>query len=183
MLVLASMSPRRREILNMAGYEFVVKPADVDESVPEGTPPDKAVVMTSAKKAAAVSGCFGKDDIILAADTVVALDGEIIGKPSSPENAFTILKRLSGRTHTVYTGYCIIKGDIHIGGAEATEVTFRELDDEEILAYVESGEPMDKAGAYGLQGKACSFAAKLNGDFFNVIGLPICTITGLLKKL
>lgn len=182
MLILASMSPRRREILKMAGYDFLVRPADIDESVPEGIPPEKAVVMTAEKKAAAVSGSFTPEDVVLAADTVVAFDGEIIGKPSSPEDAVAILKRLSGSTHTVYTGYCIIRGDEHISGAEATEVTFRSLTADEIEKYVQSGEPMDKAGAYGLQGMACSFASRLNGDYFNVIGLPICTIGEILKK-
>ena len=183
MLILASMSPRRREILALAGFEFTVHPADTDESVPEGTPADSAVIMTAQKKAEAVLRYAADGDVILAADTVVCLDGAIIGKPGTPDDAVKTLKSLSGRTHTVYTGYCLLKDGRRISGVEATDVTFRELDEDEIADYVASGEPMDKAGAYGLQGKACSFAKRIDGDFFNVIGLPICTIRNCLKKL
>lgn len=183
MLILASMSPRRREILTLAGFEFTVHPADIDESVPDGTPADSAVMMTAQKKAEAILPYAAEGDVILAADTVVCLDGAIIGKPANTEEAAKTLRLLSGRTHTVYTGYCILKGERRISGVEATNVTFRELDDAEIADYVASGEPMDKAGAYGLQGRGCTFAKRIDGEYFNVIGLPICTINNCLKNL
>lgn len=183
MLILASMSPRRRDILTLAGYDFIVKPADIDESVPTGTPAREAVVMTAAKKADAAAADADEEDIILAADTVVCYDGKIIGKPRDENDAYNILRLLSGSTHTVYTGYCLRKGSERICGVEATDVTFRNLSDAEIKEYIKSGEPMDKAGAYGLQGRGCTFAARLNGDYFNVIGLPICKIHELLKEI
>lgn len=183
MLILASMSPRRREILALAGFEFTVHPADIDESVPDGTPADSAVMMTAQKKAEAVLPYASEEDVILAADTVVCLDGVIIGKPATTDEAVKTLRTLSDRTHTVYTGYCLLKGGKRISGVEATNVTFRELDDNEIADYVASGEPMDKAGAYGLQGRGCTFAKRIDGEYFNVIGLPICTIHNCFKNI
>ena len=183
MLILASMSPRRREILALAGFEFTVHPADIDESVPDGTPADSAVMMTAQKKAEAVLPYASEEDVILAADTVVCLDGVIIGKPATTDEAVKTLRTLSDRTHTVYTGYCLLKGGKRISGVEATNVTFRELDDNEIADYVASGEPMDKAGAYGLQGRGCTFAKRIDGEYFNVIGLPISTIHNCLKNI
>ena len=183
MLILASMSPRRREILALAGFEFTVHPADIDESVPDGTPADSAVMMTAQKKAEAVLPYASEEDVILAADTVVCLDGVIIGKPATTDEAVKTLRTLSDRTHTVYTGYCLLKGGKRISGVEATNVTFRELDGNEIADYVASGEPMDKAGAYGLQGRGCTFAKRIDGHYFNVIGLPICTIHNCLKNI
>lgn len=183
MLILASMSPRRREILALAGFEFTVHPADIDESVPDGTPADSAVIMTAQKKAEVVLPYASEEDVILAADTVVCLDGVIIGKPATTDEAVKTLRTLSDRTHTVYTGYCLLKGGKRISGVEATNVTFRELDGDEIADYVASGEPMDKAGAYGLQGRGCTFAKRIDGDYFNVIGLPICTIHNCLKNI
>ena len=183
MLILASMSPRRREILALAGFEFTVHPADIDESVPDGTPADSAVMMTAQKKAEAVLPNASEEDVILAADTVVCLDGVIIGKPATTDEAVKTLRTLSDRTHTVYTGYCLLKGGKRISGVEATNVTFRELDGNEIADYVASGEPMDKAGAYGLQGRGCTFAKRIDGEYFNVIGLPICTIHNCLKNI
>lgn len=183
MLILASMSPRRREILALAGFEFTVHPADIDESVPDGTPADSAVMMTAQKKAEAVLPYASEEDVILAADTVVCLDGVIIGKPATTDEAVKTLRTLSDRTHTVYTGYCLLKGGKRFSGVEATNVTFRELDGNEIADYVASGEPMDKAGAYGLQGRGCTFAKRIDGEYFNVIGLPICTIHNCLKNI
>ena len=183
MLILASMSPRRREILALAGFEFTVHPADIDESVPDGTPADSAVMMTAQKKAEAVLPYASEEDVILAADTVVCLDGVIIGKPATTDEAVKTLRTLSDRTHTVYTGYCLLKGGKRISGVEATNVTFRELDGNEIADYVASGEPMDKAGAYGLQGRGCTFAKRIDGEYFNVIGLPICTIHNCRKNI
>ena len=183
MLILASMSPRRREILALAGFESTVHPADIDDSVAAGTAADSAVMMTAQKKAEAVLPYASEEDVILAADTVVCLDGVIIGKPATTDEAVKTLRTLSDRTHTVYTGYCLLKGGKRISGVEATNVTFRELDGNEIADYVASGEPMDKAGAYGLQGRGCTFAKRIDGDYFNVIGLPICTIHNCLKNI
>ena len=183
MLILASMSPRRREILALAGFEFTVHPADIDESVPDGTPADSAVMMTAQKKAEAVLPYASEEDVILAADTVVCLDGVIIGKPATTDEAVKTLRTLSDRTHTVYTGYCLLKGGKRISGVEATNVTFRELDGNEIADYVASGEPMDKAGAYGVQGRGGTCAKRIDGEYFKVIGLPICTIHNCLKNI
>ncbi len=183
MLILASMSPRRREILALAGFEFTVHPADIDESVPDGTPADSAVMMTAQKKAEAVLPYASEEDVILAADTVVCLDGVIIGKPATTDEAVKTLRTLSDRTHTVYTGYCLLKGGKRISGVEATNVTFRELDGNEIADYVASGEPMDKAGAYGLQGRGCTFAKLIDGEYFTFIVLPICTIHNCRKNI
>ena len=140
-------------------------------------------MMTAQKKAEAVLPYASEEDVILAADTVVCFDGVIIGKPATTDEAVKTLRALSDRTHTVYTGYCLLKGGKRISGVEATNVTFRELDGNEIADYVASGEPMDKAGAYGLQGRGCTFAKRIDGEYFNVIGLPICTIHNCLKNI
>ncbi len=183
MLILASSSPRRREILENAGYKFEIRPADIDESVPNGISPEDAVKMIASKKAYAVRDNCSSNDVILGADTVVCIDGEIIGKPASAEDARNTLKRLSGNTHAVLTGYCLIKGEKTVSGVEKTEVTFRELTDFEIDEYVASGEPMDKAGSYGLQGKGGLFASGINGDYNNIIGLPISTVSKIIETI
>ena len=121
------------------------------------------------------------DDIIISADTVVVLDGRILGKPHSREEAFSMLSSLSGRSHTVYTGVCVISKDIKACFAEATDVTFAELCDEEINAYMETGEPFDKAGAYGIQGKGSIMITSINGDYYNVMGLPVSKLYKVLK--
>ena len=175
-LILASKSPRRKEILQNVGLDFEIIVSDTDESVPFGTLPFDAVKEISRRKALAVKNSLGDKShgkIILGADTVVALDNRIIGKPKDKEDAVAILKSLSGKKHTVYTGFTIVKDDSVFSDFESTDVYFRTLTDNEIQAYVDGGEPMDKAGAYGIQQKGALLVDKIHGDYFNVVGLPI----------
>ena len=141
------------------------------------------MVKNALSKAKEAASEFGKGDIVLGADTIVYLDGEIIGKPADRKKAFEILKRLSGNTHKVYTGFALIKGEREVTGFEVTDVTFRRLDDEEIKTYIETGEPMDKAGAYGVQEKGSLFVSRIEGDFYNVVGLPLCRVYTAMKAL
>ena len=143
-------------------------------------PPQDEVARVSAEKAAAaVCGC---EDVVIAADTIVVVDGKILGKPASEEQAVEMLRMLSGRTHRVMTGLTVRKGDRAVSHTEITELVFRSLSDEEIRAYVETGDPLDKAGAYGIQGMAGAFVERICGDYFNVMGLPICSLTLLLRQ-
>lgn len=171
-IILASASPRRRELLSLAGVDFSVKVADVNEVIPENAKPDEVVISLAMQKAQAVAN-ENPDSIVIGSDTVVALDGEILGKPKNEENAAQMLTRLSGRSHTVYTGVAIIHGEKVKNFCEATEVVFNNLTQEEIRNYIATGECMDKAGAYGIQGKGCVLVEKINGDYFNVVGLPV----------
>ena len=173
-LVLASKSPRRSEILKNAGYEFTVRVADADETIPEGTKPEDAVVLLAARKAMAVERA--DDETVLGADTIVVLDNKILGKPKSREDAYNMLKSLSGRVHSVFTGVCIIENGKSMTFAEETEVQFLSLTDEEIYGYIDTNDCYDKAGAYGIQGYASKFVKGINGDYFNVVGLPISAI-------
>ena len=163
MLVLASASPRRAEILRRAGLEFKILPAGAEINPDPGLPPETYAVE--------IAAFCGEDDVILAADTVVYLDG-IIGKPRDENEAFAILRRLSGKTHCVVTGFAVLRGNKSVSDFERTRVTFRDLSDAEILDYIKSGEPMDKAGAYGIQGLAGAFVKNVDGDLNNVVGLP-----------
>ena len=184
-LILASKSPRRKEILTNAGLEFEVCVSDTDESVPHGTLPFNAVMQISKRKAIAVKELLGEKaagKIILSADTVVALDNEIIGKPKDEKDAFDILSRLSGRNHTVYTGFTIIKDNFEYTDYEASDVYFKTLTESEILSYIKTGEPMDKAGAYGIQQRGGLFVSKIIGDYFNIVGLPIFKISVTFSK-
>lgn len=184
-LILASKSPRRKEILSNVGLDFEIVVSDTDESVPNGTLPFDAVMEISKRKALAVQKALGdkaKGKIILGADTVVALDNEIIGKPKSGENAVEILKRLSGNRHVVYTGFTLVKDDFVYSDFESTNVYFRALSEKEIVSYVKSGEPMDKAGAYGIQQLGALLVNKIHGDYFNVMGLPINKISVTLSE-
>lgn len=173
-LVLASKSPRRSEILKNAGYDFVVRVADADETIPEGTKHEDAVVLLAARKAMAVERA--DDETVLGADTIVVLDNKILGKPKSREDAYNMLKSLSGRVHSVFTGVCIIENGKSMTFAEETEVQFLSLTDEEIYGYIDTNDCYDKAGAYGIQGYASKFVKGINGDYFNVVGLPISAI-------
>jgi len=161
--------------------EFRVIPDTSDESAPSGLSPDQTVCLIASSKAENVSRLCGDDDIIIAADTLVYLDGFPLGKPSAPDEAVAMLKALSGRRHTVYTGVVIIRGKVRAACAESTDVYFRELTDEEIDAYVKTGEPMDKAGAYGAQGRGSVFVSRIDGEFFNVMGMPLCRLSVMLK--
>lgn len=183
-IVLASASPRRREILQGLGIEFRVAVSGADEDIPEGTPPYLAVERLSLLKAADVAKNEKKNALVLGADTVVVLDGEILGKPKDEEDAVRMLTALSGREHSVLTGISVIRRSDAKGVSvyEETKVKFLELSDEQIRAYVKSGEPMDKAGAYGIQGKGSLLIEKIDGDYFNVVGLPVCRLARLLAE-
>ena len=183
-IVLASASPRRRELLTMLGVEnFRIIPAVGEEVIKPGLTPDEIVRALSLEKAAEVAKLCEPSDVIIAADTVVALDGGIMGKPSDKSEAFQMLSELSGRTHEVYTGVTVMHGEKLFTEFERTSVRFRELTQREISAYIETGEPMDKAGSYGAQGIGSLFVEGIEGDFFNVMGLPLCRLSKMLEKL
>ena len=183
-IVLASGSPRRREILSDLGIKFRVEISGADESIPEGTSPDLAVRRLSLLKAADVAKNQPENALVIGADTVVVSDGEILGKPTDEEDAVKMLKSLSGREHSVLTGISALRRSDGKGVSvfEETKVRFRKLSEEEILKYVKTGEPMDKAGAYGIQGLGSLLIEKIDGDYFNVVGLPACRLARLLAE-
>ena len=179
-LILASASPRRRELLSRFGVSFEVIPAAGEEAA-AGLPPEALVRRLAEAKAAEVCSRVGDPDaVIVAADTVVELDGEILGKPGTPERAAAMLRTLSGRVHRVWSGVCVRRGGARSSAAECTQVHFRPLAEAEIAAYVATGEPLDKAGAYGYQGLASLFVERIEGDYFNVVGLPLCRLGEML---
>ena len=182
MLLLASSSPRRSELLSMAGYEFTAVPANVSETFLHGTPPMQIVEQLSTRKAQAVAKLH-PEAAVLAADTVVVFKGRILGKPKDEEMAKAMLKLLSGNVHQVYTGYTVISGKKFVCGHECTSVEFYTLTQQEIDDYLATGEPMDKAGAYGIQGRGSLFVKRINGDFYNIVGLPIAKIHRILAGL
>ncbi len=180
MLILASNSPRRKELLSMLGYEFIIKVSNCDENT-EITEPAELVKELSLRKAKAVEADI--NDVVIGSDTVVAINGKILGKPTNESDAIQMLRMLSGKTHTVYTGVTVIKNKTEITECISCDVTFKNMTDEEIKMYVDSGEPMDKAGAYGIQGKGSAFVEKINGDYFAVVGFPCCYVNTVLNKL
>lgn len=173
-IILASASPRRAEILKKIGLAFVVRPSSVDENMAPTLPPDEYAVELARRKCKAVAAEVASG-IVIGADTIVVLEKNILGKPVSAAEACDMLRRLSGKTHRVFTGFAIVDrpSDRETTGVEMTEVTFRELEEAEIVAYVHSGEAMDKAGAYGIQDLSAVFSARLNGCFYNVVGFPL----------
>ena len=173
-LILASASPRRKALLSLFGIPFTVRAADIDETMDPEKPPFDEVARVSRSKALAVSR--GEEDIVIAADTIVVCQGRVLGKPHSEAEAASMLSLLSGRTHEVVTVLSVCRGERTESEAVVTRVTFRALTDEEIRAYIATGEPMDKAGAYGIQGGAALFCEKLEGDYYNVMGLPVCRL-------
>lgn len=181
MLILASHSPRRREILAQAGIPFVVQPADAREEQVPGEDAASHVRRLARLKAEAVRG--GPGDLVLGADTVVAVDDEILGKPVNAAQATEMLRRLSGREHRVVTGICLIAPSVTVVDAQTTQVRFVPLSEQEIAGYVASGEPMDKAGAYAIQGLASKFIDRLEGCYFNVVGLPVALVYKHWKAL
>ena len=182
-LILASQSPRRQELLRRIGVEhFTVLPTDSDESWDPSWSPEELVGRLSARKAAAAARAAGPEGLVLAADTMVFLDDRRLGKPADEAEAFEMLSALSGREHTVWTGVTVRRGDRADTRSEATAVRFRTLTAEEIRAYIATGEPMDKAGAYGVQGKGALLVQRLEGDFFNVMGLPVLRLSRLLEQ-
>ena len=182
-LILASASPRRRELLERFGVPFRVVPARGAETAPEGLTPGELVECLARHKAAEVAAGEDPDSVVIAADTVVEIDGEILGKPGTPARAEEMLRRLSGREHRVWSGLCVRRGEKILSGREATSVHFRKLTDEEIRAYVATGEPMDKAGAYGYQDRAGLFVERIEGDYFNVVGLPLERLGRMLGEV
>ena len=182
-IVLASASPRRKELMEMLqAPNLRVLPARGEEIPPEGAGPEELVRALSEAKVREIAPRCGEDDVIIGADTIVWHRGRVYGKPHSREEAIAMLETLSGQTHEVYTGVTVRRGGRVLCDCERSLVRFRELSRREIEAYVDSGEPMDKAGAYGAQGKAALFVKEIEGDFFNVMGLPLCLLGEMLKK-
>ena len=183
-IILASQSPRRRELLERMGVgDFRIVTPDIDEQMDRELPPGELVGRISLEKALAVQAQEGKGPIIIAADTVVALDGAVLGKPADELDAFKMLSTLSGCRHQVYTGLTVLQGEEQYTVSEETTVTFRELGAEEIDRYIATGEPMDKAGAYGIQGYGALLVEGIQGDYYNVMGLPVCRLGLLLRRL
>ena len=181
MIILASQSPRRQELLKLTGLPFAIRIADVDETMDKSLPVQQEVTRVSRMKAQAIASGASPDDIVIAADTIVVIDGRELGKPHSEEEALAMLRLLSGRTHEVVTVLSVCKGSRIESEAVVTKVTFRVLSDPEIRAYIRTGEPMDKAGSYGIQGYGAMFVSHLEGDYFSVMGLPLCPLCRMLR--
>lgn len=177
MLILASKSPRRRELLSLITTDFEIKSADVDETLPEGISLQEAVLHLSKIKAEPFNNGI---DTVIGADTVVAVDSKILGKPADRQQAVEMLKSLSGKCHSVFTGVTVIKPEQSVTFSVETKVKFYDLSDEEIYSYIATGECDDKAGAYGIQGKGSLLVEKIDGDYFNVVGLPISKLNKYL---
>ena len=190
-MILASQSPRRIELMREAGYDIRVIPADIDETPFDDETPLTLVERLARAKAAAIAAEHAEpNELTIAADTIVTFDGKLLGKPANEDEARTMLHELSGRTHQVATGVCIVRaGDVtaphaaeSLSFVDVTDVTFYELTDEQIERYVASGEPMDKAGAYGIQGLGSLLVERIEGDYFNVMGLPVCHLGQVLRS-
>lgn len=181
-LVLASASPRRADLLRAAGFAFDAVPADIDERVLPGERPEDHVRRLALGKALAVAHLYPHRAVV-AADTVVVIEELILGKPETDEAAAAMLRRLSGRSHEVLTGLCVCHASRVRQAVERSTVRFATIEDDEILSYVASGEPRDKAGAYAIQGVASRFVMAVEGSYSNVVGLPVATLYGLLREL
>lgn len=180
-MILASKSPRRKELLGFITKDFKIIPAVGEENIPDGTAPLDAVLQLSRQKAEEIYARY-KGEVIVSADTIVVIDNMILGKPRDEDRAFEMLKTLSGRSHTVFTGVCVIFEDgSRKNFAERTEVEFYPLTDDEIREYIATGEPMDKAGAYGIQEKGALLVKSISGDFYNVMGLPVSRLARVLR--
>ena len=180
-IILASQSPRRQELMKHFGLPFSVQVADIDETMDPKEAPFDEVARVSLLKASAIRR--KADDVVIAADTIVVNDGVVLGKPADAAEAFAMLRSLSGKAHQVMTGMAVICQEKTVICTEVTDVYFRPLSDGEIRRYVETGEPMDKAGAYGIQGGAALFVEKIHGDYYNVMGLPVCKLGRILAEL
>ena len=177
--ILASASPRRQSLLQMVLPAFSVAPADIDESLPTGIAAEDAAEYLAAQKAAAVADLH-PDALVIGCDTTVVIDAKILGKPKDTADCYQMLQQLSGRTHCVYTGVCLRMGEAERCFTVCTYVSFYTLTQEEIQAYIATGEPFDKAGGYGIQGLGAMLVEKIDGDFYNVVGLPVAR---LLREL
>ena len=180
-IILASQSPRRKALLGLFGLPFTVRVADIDETMDPAKPPYDEVARVSRLKALAIRR--EENDIVIAADTIVVCNGQVLGKPVDEADARRMLKLLSGRDHQVMTGMTVLQGSRQFVTTEVTDIHFRALSDQEIDRYIATKEPMDKAGSYGIQGGAALFAEKLVGDYYNVMGLPVCRLSQILKQL
>ena len=179
--ILASQSPRRKELLGLLNIPFLVRVADIDEAMDASADPRDEVARVSRLKALAVPR--KADDIVIAADTIVVCDGQVLGKPADEADAARMLRLLSGRAHQVMTGLTVLQGNTVISHTEVTDVYFRSLTDRHIADYVASKDPMDKAGSYGVQSGAAPFVEKICGDYYNVVGLPVCRLSQILEQL
>jgi len=180
-VILASQSPRRKELMGLFHIPFVIRVSDADETMDLNLSAAEAVAQVSRRKAEAVTR--GVDDVVIAADTIVVCAGEILGKPKDTADASRMLHLLSGRDHQVMTGMTLLRGETCLTHTEITDIHFRQLSDREIDAYIRTGEPMDKAGSYGIQGGAALFADRMVGDYYNVMGLPVCRLGQLLREI
>ena len=179
MIILASVSPRRRELMGLIAKDFKCVRPECNENLPAGISPRDAVCNLAQRKAASVA--VNDEDIVIGADTVVAAGGKILGKPADKAEAADMLRILSGTEHEVYTGVAILGKNINEVFFCKTEVRFKKLTEEEIMSYVATGEPMDKAGAYGIQGSGALFISGISGDYYNVMGLPVCMLNEKIK--
>jgi septum formation protein len=177
---LASASPRRRELLNLVGIDHEVRPANIDETYLPGEQPRDHAERLAREKAAAIDGT---DSVTIGSDTIVVVDGQVLGKPRDRAHAAEMLRQLSGRSHIVMTGVAAKWRGVLASGLEEVSVTFRPLSDDEIERYIDTGEPMDKAGAYGIQGFGATIVDRVDGDYFAVMGLPLNRLVGLLRTL
>ncbi|MBO4433169.1 MAG: septum formation protein Maf [Clostridia bacterium] len=182
-IILASASPRRKELLKLLCVDFDILVGETDESINEGLPITDEIKRLSYEKANAVSTLVSPDDVIIAADTAVTLGGKVFGKPRDADEAYSMLKTLSGKTHEVITGVTVKRGDKADTRAAVTKVTFRQLGDKEIKTYIATGDPFDKAGGYALQGISSIFVTGISGDHFNVYGLPLSMLADMLRGL
>ena len=180
-LILASASPRRQELLKIFGLPFSVRVADIDETMDTSLPPYDEVARVSRAKALAIPRSAG--DVVIAADTIVVCQGKVLGKPRDEDDAKAMLRLLSGRDHQVMTGCTVLRGEKAETFTEVTDIHFRDLSENEIARYVASGEPMDKAGSYGIQGGAALFCSHMVGDYYNVMGLPVCRLGTVLRQM
>ena len=182
-IVLASQSPRRRELLSLIGIPHEVRPADVDETLRDGEDPAAYCERLAREKALTVARALDGDAVVIGSDTTVVVDGVVLGKPEDDADARRMLRTLSGRSHIVLTGVAVARGPRLESGVEEVGVTFRALDDGEIDAYVRTREPMDKAGAYGIQGFGATIVSRIEGDYFAVMGLALVRLVGLLGRV
>lgn len=182
-LILASGSPRRRDLLGAAGFDFDVVTSNAEESASADCDPAALAKHNASVKAISVAQDADETAVVIGADTIVVLDGTVFGKPADEAEAQSFLRELSGRTHQVITGVCLVCGDAYLAFHETTDVTFKQIDDETIAAYVATGEPLDKAGAYGIQGHGALLIEGICGDYYSVMGLPVAPLGVMLRKL